>query len=357
MRAAMPPSDSRGAGRRQLQRVQPLQGRRALLVQPAQCAAVLDTCKADKRLTHALHSSALQPRIASQSWRKGTLPARRCRASNHAAFRAAQCTAHARAPAQEAGDIAVQGRERLRVRGVARRRAGLPAGEACERSARTRCPPVLALSALRKFAFLIIASQCCLAQVRAAASAKVPQLRPARAAVLGLLSERAPAPAPRSWPAAPPRPPACRPSPGSPPGPPHHTLALAQAAWQAAVRHERSQSARVYLGLVSRLDKRVVHRAGQALGLCAELLLDVLELHQGKPLNAAATKQAEQSEGPSAPGGAAPGRPSSSSRAPAAQRPPCTKPSLAQAWLVDGCTYQGNAAALRAARAEGYQKV
>jgi len=47
----------------------------------------------------------------------------------------------------------------------------------------------------------------------------------------------------------------------------------------------------VYLGLVSRLDERTVHRAGQALGLSAELLLHVLELHQREPLSAAATKQ------------------------------------------------------------------
>jgi len=166
--------------------------------------------------------------------------------------------ARTRAPAQEARDIAFQGRARLRVRGVARGRAGLFARAACERSAQTRCPACLGAQRTPTSDFSAIASQCCLSKVRGAASANVHlQRRPARAAVLALLSERAPAPAPRSWPAAPPRPAACRPSPGSRPGARRHTLALAQAAWQAAVRHERSQRARACTWALSRASTSV----------------------------------------------------------------------------------------------------
>ena len=70
-------------------------------------------------------------------------------------------------------------------------------------------------------------------------------------------SERAPAPAPQSWPAAPPRPAAWPRSPGSRPGPPHHTLALDQAAWQAALWHKRSQRARVCTWALSRASTSV----------------------------------------------------------------------------------------------------
>ncbi len=206
---------------------------------------------------------------------------------------AAQCTAHARAPAQETRDVAVQGRERLRVRGVARGRAGLPARAACERSAQTRCPACLGAQRapkLQTFLLLLVSAVCPkheeLHQQMCISSGDLRALRCSRcsaSAHLHLLLDpgqqrrRVLQPAGRLLVVV--------------LGPAPHAGARAGRLAGCGPARALAESVRVYLGPVPRLDERAVHRAGQALGLSAEVLLHVLELHQREPLNAAATKQ------------------------------------------------------------------